>query len=382
LNTPITIIPVEDKHRRRQFIRLPLEIYKDDPYYIQRLHLEQSSHLGNHNPFFKHARARFFLALDGKNRPVGRISAQIDTLAQDKGARPGEFCGHFGFPEAVDSTVLHALIEAAEAWLRGEGVAHLSGPFSLSINDEAGLLIKGHESPPYMMMNHSMPWYGPALEKYGFSKSKDLLAFHFDIGTELAPPAARMAERALSMEDLCERPLRRRHLDEELHTILSIFNDSWSDNWGFIPLTDAEVNHFVSTVKWILVPDLVRIVEIHGEAVAMLVALPDMNEAIAGLNGRLFPLGWAKIFWRLKVRGLTRARVLLMGIRKSLGTDLRSAAISALLVSRVNDAFKRYPRYKESEMSWVLEDNHRMVELIRLIGGTAYKTYRIYEKAI
>jgi len=370
-----------DAKQRIEFVRLPDRLYADDPNYVAKPTAEELKRLGPKNPYFEHAEAALFLARDGSGQAVGRISAQIDRLEQSEEAKDSGPIGHFGFIEGADESVLEALLEAAESWLRARGAARVTGPFSFSINDEAGLLVEGEPSPPCLLMNYAPAWYGPAIEARGYAKAKDLLAFTISTSAETTQACARLAKRALASEGLKERTLAKTRLEEEARTVVSIFNDSWSENWGFVPMTDAEAAEFARAAKPILEPDLVRFVELEGQPAAMIVVLPDMYEALRGIDGRLFPTGWAKLLWRLKVKGLSQARVTLLGIRKSVRRTLQSAGIAALLVNLVQEAAMRHG-YQKLEMSWVLDDNHAMIDLIEIIGGRRYKTYRVYEKAL
>lgn len=371
---------VQSLRDRRDFLNVVGTIYRDDPNPVRLPYSEELARIGPKNPYFDHAEVALFVARNADGRAVGRISAQIDTLDQGP-ARTDERRGHFGFLEAVDAEVMRGLVAAAETWLRERGVTVLSGPYCFSINEEAGLLIEGHGDPPRVLMNYAPPWYGPALEKLGFTKAKDLLAFHFDCGREMPPHAKQMAGKASTLPGLRHRILDKRRFAAEMRTVAALFNDAWSQNWGFVPMTEAEITHMAASLKPILPPELVRIVEIDGDPIGMIVILPDVHEALAGLHGRLLPFGWAKLLWRLKIRGLTRARVVLMGVSRAWKNDLRGAAIAALLVEQGYEQLSRMG-YRKLEVSWILEDNIPMLRLIELLGGEAYKRYRIYEKQL
>jgi hypothetical protein len=369
---------VEDRRALKQFLQLPARLHAGDRNWIQPLMFERLEHLNpKKNPWFDHAEVAYWLALrDG--RPVGRISAQIDHLRLERHA---DASGHFGFLEAEDDAeVFGALFAAAEDWLRERGLRRVMGPFSLSINDESGLLVEGFETPPYMMMGHAPPYYAPRIEEQGYRTAKNLIAYIYDLA---APPprAKRMLERLSRGAGLSFRPIEMRHFDEELQIIVDIFNDAWSDNWGFVPMTPAEVRYMGKNLKPIVRSEHAWIGEVEGEAAAMTVALPNLNEAIADLNGRLLPFGWAKLLWRLKVRGTRSGRMVLMGVRKRYQGTPRGAAL-ALGVIEAMRSWHAAHGVKEAELSWVLEDNRPTQDLIELIGGRAYKTYRIYEKSL
>lgn len=230
-------------------------------------------------------------------------------------------------------------------------------------------------------MNYSRPWYAAVLERAGFSKAKDLLAFRVPVETEPDRRLREMASRAEEIPGLRERPLDRRRFEAEIRSVAALFNDAWAGNWGFVPMTDREISALARSLRPLAPAEFVRFVEIAGRPVGMLVVLPDVNEALSGLGGRLFPLGWERLLWRLKIRGLSRSRAVLMGITGEWGRDLRGAAIAALLVDRVREPLRR-AGYRELEMSWILEDNVSMIRLIEMVGGSCYKRYRIYEKSL
>ena len=360
------------------FIRVPDLVHGDDPLYVPQLAMERRAHLGKKNPYFQHAAGQYFVAYDNE-QPVGRISAQVDRLAQ---ASAEETLGHIGFADARDEATLHALLAAAEDWLRRQGATRVAGPYSLSINDESGLLIDGFDSAPRMMMNYARPWQGAAFETAGYRKVKDLIAFRLDVTKPFPDAALRIADKALAIPGLRERPADGKNLPRDLHLIMSIFNDAWADNWGFVPMTEDEIAHTAKNMKPLIRPDFARIVEIDDRPVAMIVALPDLNEALRGLGGKLLPIGWAKLLWRLKKPGVMQGgRVLLMGVRADRRGGFQGSAIAALLVSRLQGAMAARG-FKEVEMSWILEDNQPIIRLIESLGGIAYNRYRIYDKTL
>lgn len=373
----ITILPVTDARSRRDFIHVPVRIYHDHPYFVARLALEMHSHLSAKNPFFLHAHHQLFVAYENANL-VGRISAQIDTLAQREGA---PVVGHFGFLDAAHAGVVPLLFSAAEAWLKERGATSVGGPYSFSVNDECGLLVEGFTRAPYVLMNYAPAWLGAAVEAAGYKKTKDLIAFHMDTRTPFPRAATRLAEQAAALKGLTVRPLIMRRLHAELKGMLRIFNEAWRKNWGFIPMTAEETTFMAKNLKPILVPQLGQIAEINGEPAAMILALPNIMESIHDLKGRLWPWGWAKLLVRLKLRGPRSVRVLLMGIRPEFRAGVMGAVLSASLISHVRDAcLARNIRWVE--MSWILEDNTAMIRLIEAVGGAPYKRYRLYAKEI
>ena len=383
LATSLRIQPVEDRRALKRFLLMPAPVYADDPNWVQPLLFERLEHLNpKKNPYFEHAEVAYWLALRG-NRPVGRISAQVDRLHLE---RHGDATGNFGFLEAEDDPeVFAALFQAAETWLKSRGMRRVAGPFTLSINDETGLLVDGFETPPYLMMGHVPRYYGPRVEAQGYRKVRDLIAYAFDVVAPPPPRARRMLARLSQGAGLRFRPIDMRRFDEELETIVDIFNDAWSDNWSFVPMTPSEVRYMGKNLKPIVRAEYAWIGEVDdgtgGEPAAMTVTLPNVNEAIADLHGRLLPLGWAKLLWRLKVRGTRTARMPLMGVRKKHQGTPRGAALALGVIEAVRSWHAEHGA-KEAELSWVVEDNRPTHEIIEMVGGRPYKTYRVYEKAL
>lgn len=375
----LTVKPVENASDREAFIRLPWAIYRDDPAWIPPLLQERRDHLNpRKNPFFETAEARFWLALrDG--RPVGRVSAQVNRAYL---RRHQDDCGHFGMLEAEDSAeIFRALLEAAEDWLRAQGMRRVLGPFNLSINEECGLLIEGFQHPPSMLMGHARPYYAARLEALGYRKVRDLLCYHYDARYDLPPAVAHLVQKIARTEKLAIRPLDMRRYDEDLAIIMDIFNDAWSENWGFVPMSAAELHHMAKSLKPIVRPQSIAIAELDGEPVAMAIGLPNVNEAIADLDGRLLPFGWAKLLWRLKVKTPKTARVPLMGVRKAYHGSMLGAALATSVIDSIRRA-QRALGVEGGELSWILEDNLPMRHMIEFFGGVAYKTYRIYERGL
>jgi hypothetical protein len=288
-----------------------------------------------HNPYFHHAEARYFVA-ERDGAPVGRISAQLDQLHL---ARHGDGAGQFGFLESIDDgAVFAALVEAASAWLAARGATRMRGPFSLSINDETGLLVDGFDRPPSVMMGHARPWYGPRLEALGFTKAKDMFAYDYDTTKPVPTHMAAVVDKATKRGEFEVRPLSKRHLDRDLSIIMDIFNDAWADNWGFVPLTQAEVTQLGQLLKVLVSGDYVAIASWRGEPAAMVVTLPDINRAIHDLGGRLMPLGWARLAWRVFARPPTAVRIPLMGVRKAYQRSAAGSALALGVIFRVREA--------------------------------------------
>lgn len=368
---------VETKQEFKDFVRVPNVLHANDTQFIAQLGFEREEHLSEENPYFQHANHQYFIAYDN-SQPIGRISAQIDRLTQKERSPT---IGHFGLIEADNTQTLKCLLSIAENWLKDQGAEIAQGPYSLSINDEAGLLVKGFDTAPYMMMNHAPKWYSQTLEEAGYKKAKDLIAYHMKLDTDIPGSFAYMARQAENDPAISERAINMKNFDAELTTILEIFNDAWANNWGFVPMTNEEVAYTAQNMKLLIKPSMVHIAFIDDKPVAMIVALPNLNEALTGLKGKLMPFGWAKLLWRLKLRGLKTARVLLIGVRKEYQSTPIAGALSALLMRNIYNA-ARSENMTELEMSWILEDNEPMKRLIQAIGGDPYKHYRIYEKTL
>lgn len=375
-NQSLRIVRVEGRSALRQFIRVPWSLYADDPMWVPPLLIERRQHLSSRNPYFAHAQYCFWLAYRGL-RPVGRISAQVDELHIQ---RHRDATGFFGMLEAEDDAgTFRALTDTAEQWLRGKGMRRILGPFNFSLNQEGGLLVEGFDTPPSIMMGHARRYYGSRIEEQGYRKQKDLLAYLINADFDWPPLIQRIAARAT--QDVRLRPLCMSRFSEELEILQGIFEDAWSQNWGFIPFTRAEFQHMGQDIKLLVDEAFVQIAEVNGAAAGMIVVLPNINEVIRDLNGRLFPFGWMKLLWRLKVRYPTSARVPLMGVCRRYQESLLGPAIAFMLIDAVRTPAARRG-IREVEMSWILEDNMGMRNIIESIGGTAYKRYRIYEKEL
>ena len=374
MNGEVAVREVRNRRDLDAFLRVPFSVHADDPNWIPPLFFERRQFLDRtRNPYFDHAEAVFWLA-ERNGAPVGRISAQVDRLAP-----PG--VGHFGMVSAHDdSQVVAALMAGVEEWLREKNCSVVTGPFNLSINQECGLLVDGFGTPPSMMMPHDPAYLGPMLEGLDYRKATDLYAFEYDTDSGLAEKVARLKERAFS------RRLRIRCLDmknyrAEIQTLTDIFNDAWSGNWGFVPFTAAEVEHLAREMRLLIHPRLVWFAEMDGEPIAFAVCLPNINEAIRDLGGRLVPFGWAKLLWRLKVRRPRSARLPLMGLRRRFsGTPAGSLAPFLIIAALLSEG--KAMGFTMAELSWVLEGNAASIQLIEAAGGRRYKTYRLYEKPL
>lgn len=370
----LSILPVRNRKDLERFIRVPWSIYAGDPCWIPPLLIERKEHLSTKNPYFRHAKWQAWIAFRN-GEPVGRISAQVDRLRLEK-YRDGT--GLFGFLEAGDDpAIFRLLLETACGWLREQGMKRVQGPFNLSINDECGLLVEGFDTPPSVMMGHARPYYAGRIEALGYRKAKDLLAYRLNMGFSL--PRAMSKLTARNSQRISVSPFRRARLKEELVILRELFNDAWANNWGFVPFTREEFEELGHNLARLVDEDFIQVAAVDGTPAAMIVALPNLNEAARDLDGRLLPLGWLKLLWRLKRHKLRTARVTLMGVRQehqnsTLGMALAYTVINAVRLALIKNGVD------EVEMSWILEDNTNMRHILESLGGEPYKRYRIYEK--
>ena len=372
----LRVLPVRDRKDLKRFIQVPWTIYADDPCWVPPILFERKEHMSEKNPYFRHAKWQPWVAFRG-GKAVGRISAQVDQLRLD---RFQDDTGLFGFLEAIDDPdVFRMLLETACDWLRDHGMKKLQGPFNFSINDECGLLVDGFDRPPSVMMGHARPYYAARIEELGYDKAKDLLAYRLNMDFALPRAMSRLIDR--SSEQVTVSPLRRTHLKQDIVTLRDLFNDAWENNWGFVPFAEEEFDELGRTLVHLVDEDLIQVAAVDGKPAAMVVALPNLNEAARDLDGRLLPLGWLKLLWRLKRHKLKTARVTLMGVRReyqtsSLGMTLAYKVINAVRVALITKGVD------ELEMSWVLEDNKNMRHILESMGAVPYKRYRIYQKDI
>lgn len=375
---PVEVRPVASKHELRDFVELPYTLYADDPTWVAPLRVQQRHDFSPKSAFFQHAQVRMFVAYR-EGRAVGRITAQVDDLRTERYA---DATGHFGVLEAIDDqAVFAALLAAAEEWLRAQGMKRVIGPFNLSINGDIGIMLDGFEHPPVFLTGHGKPYYDARVQAEGYHKVKDVVAYTLDITATPPRTMVEAARRAREAARVRIRPLDKSKLAAETATISEVFCDAWEHNWSFVPFTQAEFAELASALKYLVPSDFVQFAEVDGETAAMLVVVPNMNELIGDLRGRLLPFGWAKLLWRLRMRKPTSGRVALMGVRQKFQTS----SLAVALVFGMIEAVGRSPAVKDMqhmEMGWVLEDNFPLLRLMRLLGGRQYKTYRCYEKPL
>ena len=372
----LSVRPVTNRHEMGVFIDVPWVVYNDDPLWVPPLRLERRFHFSRLNPFFKHGEWQAWIAYRN-SQPVGRISAQIDQLHRQ---RYGADTGHFGLLESIDDAeVFRALTKAAEGWLAARNTRRITGPFNFSINQECGVLVDGFDSPPVIMMPHSREWYGGLLEKQGYHGIKDMLAYWVDVDFKM--PRLMSALIGKFSDQVQMRTLRRSELREEMEVLRDIFNDAWSENWGFVPFTQDEFAELGSSLRLLVPDECIQIAEVEGVPAAFMVALPNLNEILADLNGSLFPTGWLRLM-RVKSRGGVRTgRVPLMGVRRRFHNTPLGMALAFMVI----DAPRKLGQamgVEAVELSWILEDNKPMRAILDGLGCRQYKRYRIYEKIL
>lgn len=356
--------------RLTEFIRLPYSIYPRDSLYVPQLERELRKELSfGENPFFEHAEAKYFIvARDG--RPVGRVAAIVNRLHNEF---HGERAGFFGFFECEeDPGAAGALLRAAAEELRAKGMEVMRGPTSFSTNEECGLLVEGFGHPPALMTPYNPPYYIDLIEGFGMRKAKDLFAYAYDVGESLPEKMLRVAAMAQRREGVNVRPIRKDRFPEEMRAFREVYNSAWAGNWGFVPLTEEELQFKGKLLKSIVVPELTLIAEKDGEPVGFLGLLPDMNQVLKHMRGKINPVTLIKaLYHSRRVRDL---RLLLLGIKP----DSRARGVDALLY---RDAFRAAKKlgYERAEFSWILEDNEAMIRIIELMNARLYRKFRIYE---
>jgi len=368
---PILIKEVADKHDLKRFITLPWSIYRGNPYWVPPLISEEKKLLSpGRNPFWDHAERELFIAFRG-DQAVGRIAAIVD---RDFISYHNEQTGYFGFFECLDDQeATRALFSAAKAWLKDRGLKKMIGPLNPSTNATCGMLLEGYDSSPKLMMPYTLPYYHPLLEGCGLTKARDLLAFHIPVPEKMNPRLEKIAV-ILKKRGLNVRNIRMKEFHQELKLVREIYNSAWSENWGFVPITEAEIEHMAKELKPIVVPELVFFAEYKGKPVGFYLVLPDYNQVIKKMNGKMGPL--QIVTFLLGRRKITDIRLMMAGIEE----EYRKKGLDGLLYLESARA-ARDLGYKDSEISWLLEDNLLVIRATEMMGGTLYKKYRIYQKS-
>lgn len=385
----LVITSVATRRQKNRFIDLQFALNVHDDAWVPPLRDEVMGLITpGKNPWFEHGEAAFFIATrDGED--VGRISAQIDHLwtamPEEKGGGPAT--GNWGMLEADRGEVAAALIAHAEGWLRKRGMRRAVGPISISIWDEPGLLVQGYEQSPTVMMGHHSPLHRHWIEACDYQQLKDLNTYEVDIRKPFPALVQRIVASGARNPRIRIRQVDKRKFGDEAELILSILNDAWSNNWGFVPLTDAEIAYAGKKLKPIIFNELVRVAEVDGEPVAFMMTLPDLNEMQKDLDGRLLPFGFVKLLWRLNggLSGRPRVqtvRVPLMGVKRSLHASRLASQLAFMMIEQIRrDAVDLFSAVR-AEIGWILDDNQGMISIADAIQGQKNKIYRIYSKPI
>ncbi len=374
----MTVQPVRGRGDLRAFIDLPYRLHARDPLWVPPLRSELRARLSrDRNPFFDHAQAEYFLARrDGE--VVGRIAAIANELHNEIHRDRVAF---FGFFECVDDQgVADALLDAAAGWARERDHTVLRGPASFSVNDECGLLVEGFETPPTLMMPHNPRYYVKLIETAGFKRAKDLWAYQGgtpERDTPVPQRAARAAEVMRKRQGLTLRGFDRGDFREEVERIKRVYNAAWEHNWGFVPLTDHEIDHLAEQFKPVLIPDLVPFAEKDGEIVGFGLALPDLNVVLRSNRGGRWLPALPRILWALYRQRIGRVRILLLGVRP----EYRGKGVDAMLWHWIWTRCLEHG-IRWGEASWILEDNPAMANAAERMSFTRYKTYRLYDRGV
>lgn len=381
------IAPVSSKADFGAFIDLSYRLNAHDPNWVPQLRAEEVAKFSAAgNPYFDHARVHLLLARQG-GKVVGRIAAHIDELAltqpAEQGMGPGT--GFWGALEAEDGAIAAALIAAAEHWLKDQGMTRVLAPMNLSVWEEPGLLVRGHDHPPMVMMGHHQPQVQGWIEGQGYTSAKTLYTYDLDITQEFPPLIQKIVAMGEKNSRIRVRGVDKSKFDQEAATILDILNDAWSDNWGFVPITDKEIAHTGKKLKPLVREDLIMIAELDGEPVAFMMTLPDLNSIqhrTVGKRGKPSLLGWIKLgLWILKPKNADM-RVPLMGVRKSLQASRMASQLAFMMIEYIRRASVKNYNGKRGEIGWVLDDNQGMNAIADAINSKVNKEYRIYEKAL
>jgi len=369
----IQIKPVRTKKEKKLFIDLEWQMNRDVSNWVSPLHMERTKLLDTKkNPFFEHAEIELFIAYK-EGKPAGKIAAITN---ENHNRFHNDKAGFWGFFDCIDDQELaSALFDNAAQWLRSKEKDHMLGPMNPSTNDEVGILIKGFDTPPYLMMRHNPEYYPALAEGFGNKKVKDLYAWIIptaEAQENITEKMIRVSGKILKKYNITIRDINLKKLNEEVKLIKEVYNDAWSDNWGFVPFTDSEIDHMAVDLKSIADKNLIYIAERDGEPIGFSVTLPNINEVLQKIpTGKLLPTGIFKLLIGLKK--IKNVRVIILGVKKELQF---SGLGSVFYVRSIRTANAR--GYINGEMSWILEDNHTMNKAIEGIGSKLYKIYRIY----
>ena len=375
----VSIRPVRTRRELKRFVKLPFHLHRESEQWVPPLVFERMQFLDRKkNPWFEHGEAEYFLA-ERDGEPVGRITAQVDSRWDEyRGGKDAMF----GFFESVeDPEVVRALFDAAAEWARERGRERLLGPMDFTTNDEIGILIEGFERQPMILEPWHPPCYQRLIEAEGFGKAMDVLMWELRMGElkegeKVDPSIHEAAEKALHDEGITIRNMRKRDMAGEVRRFMDVYNEAWGDNWGFVPITDAEVEFQAKNLKQVLDEEWTFMAEKDGEVVGAALTLPDINQVLAGMNGRLLPFGWAKFL--LGKRKIDRLRVFALGVKH----DYRHTGVAAGLYLEHIKMAALPDKIHWGEMGWILETNKPMNRAMEGMGGKIVKKYRLYERSL
>ena len=377
-DSSVEIQVVTSRSDRNAFVRFPWQIYADDTCWVPPLLMERKEFIDSHkHPFYRHGSAQQMLAYH-EGKVVGRIQVSDDPRYN---AEHGDNVGCFGLFECIDDRrVAAALLDAAATWLVERGRSRIMGPIDYSTNYSCGLLVDGFQTPPRVMMNHNPPYYAGLLQAWGLSKVKDMYCWWFDDLHDKLRRWRRKAERIAARGRVTIRPMRRKDFDAEMQRVKTVYHNAWQKNWGFVTMTDEELRHFGKFLSELGNTEMLLLAEVDGQAAGVALTLPDLNEAIGPLDGRLtrwgLPIGYLK--FRAGLSQIKVGRLFALGVTK----EFRRRGVAELLILRALDRSVNLLHYTGAELGWTLEDNESINNTIETVGGTRYKTYRIFEKAI
>jgi hypothetical protein len=369
---PVSVRATSTPRELRRFVDYAYARNAGDPHWIPPLRIAEHERLTpKKNPFFAHADVELLLAFR-RGRIVGRIAAIDDLLHR---AAHGDNAAFFGFFEADDADAARALLDAVENRAHALGRTVIRGPVNPSLNESAGVLVDGFDRDPMLMMPHNPPEYGAYIESAGYRKAKDLFAWLYEITAEPPPVIVKLAMRLRDRHGIVVRPLKLAEFEREVERLRGIYCSAWAGNWGFVPPTEAEFRRLASELKPIFDPRGAVCAEVNGRAVACAVAVPDINQALKGTNGRLFPAALLRLL--LRRRYIDQLRLLLLGV----DADYRAIGLYPLVLHALHQQLAGGP-YRRVEFSWVLEDNRDINQPAEMAGARRYKTYRLYEKTL
>jgi GNAT superfamily N-acetyltransferase len=375
----VSISPVRTRRELKRFVKVPFGLHRDQPPWVAPLIFERMEFLDRKkNPWFEHGEAEYFLA-ERDGEAVGRITAHVDQRWDEY---QGGSDAMFGlFETANDPEVAAALLGAATEWARGKGRGRILGPMDFTTNDEIGILIDGYERRPMILEPWHPPYYRELVEVEGFAKAMDVQMWELQFGDlkegeRFDPSIHAAAEKGLREEGIVIRNMRKREMADEVRRFMDVYNEAWGDNWGFVPITDAEVEFQAKNLKQVIAENWAYMAEKDGEVIGAALTLPDINQVMAKLNGRLLPFGWLKFL--LGRRKIDQCRVFALGVKH----DYRHSGVAAGLYLKHLEEAAVPGGIVGGEMGWILETNEPMNRAMEGMGGKVVKKYRIYEKSL